>query len=179
MISGLTLLAIKNEEFIATEDVILTGAIQTLLRKGLIDKNNKLTLKGEELVKSINSTEEVQTKKLALYDGFEDWWEIYPATNGFTYKNVRFAGIQSKRIKKSDCKNEFAKLIVSGFTKEQIIEATKVHIETAKELSYKHKLRENQLTFVPNSLRYLKEKCFEPYINLVQSQKPSSNAVDI
>lgn len=153
---------IKYEVDVDNQDYI-TG-LQRLQRKGYIDSKGKLTQYGEELYNSMwEDAVETKVQKRKKVDGskFEEWWAVYPTTNFFEIEGREFKGTQNKRIKKEECEKLFTLLCVS-LSPDDIIKATAFHIQTAKEISYKKK--ENQLTYIANSERYLREKFFEPYL---------------
>jgi len=151
---------IKEQEELDEEHLKTQSILSLLERKQLINEN-KLTLLGEELLNSLELEELVSIKKIKV-DKFEDWWKIYPATDGFTMDGKTFMGTQSKRIKKDACKALFKKIVNEGYSEDDIINATKFHMEQAKKLSFKRGV--SQISFIGNSFRYLNEKMFEPYI---------------
>ncbi len=183
VVSGLVLLAVKNNEYFETSDPLITGTISFLRRKGLIDSKLNITEKGEKFIEDLNSTEvKKETIKIPIdvTDDFEEWWKIHPSTNAFTYKGVDFTGSQAKKKDKVGCKKIFKQLVLSGISAKDIIEATRIHVDMAKEGSFKHKTRENQVSYIPNSRRYLDEKCFEPYLQFIKKKIfTNSNIVDV
>ena len=158
-------LPIDNEDFMST--------LQKLQRKGYVDMKGILTSYGEELYQSFHNpvSEEIKVKKRIITPGdkFEQWWEVYPASNYFTINNREFQGTQNKRIKKEECRKLFNVLCSSEYNSDEVIKATAFHIKTAMELSFKTK--QNQLSYIPNSERYLREKYFAPYIDKIKKQE--------
>jgi len=152
---------IKEEEELDAEHIKTNSILSLLNRKELIHEG-KLTLLGQELLNSLEVEELVSIKKIKV-DKFDEWWSCYPATDGFTMDGKIFMGTQSKRVKKDACKILFRKIVNEGFSEENIIQATKFHMEQAKKLSFKRGV--SQLSFIGNSYRYLNEKMFEPYID--------------
>lgn len=154
--------------------------IQRLQRKGYLDVHNKITVYGEELYNSLKEDikEEIAIPKRNILDKnkFDEWWENFPDSNYFTYNGVSFKGTQNKKIQKEQCRKMFNVLSTSLFTADDIINSTKYHISTAMELSIKK--RENQLTFIPNSERYLREQYFKPYIERMNKKGDSSPEKD-
>ncbi len=147
----------------------IEAIIQSLVRKELITDNHKITQTGKDLLEFCNSSKRLQLNKLSENkEDFEKWWSEYPASNNFSYNGKLFEGSQSKRIQKDDCKILFNKLINSGYKPEDIIGATKYHIELTKKLSFTKK--DNQLSYVYNSARYLREKSFEAYIEIYKQK---------
>jgi len=167
---------IKEEQDIDNEEFL--PFIQRLQRKGYIDIHNNLTSYGEELYESMKNevVTEVKTRKRPRVNGekFDEWWETYPATNNFTIQNTDFKGTQNKRIKKDECKRLFNVMCSSEFDPDDVILATKHHLQTAMELSLKR--RENQVSFIPNSERYLRERYFEPYIKLYKEKQKTAKS---
>ena len=151
---------IKEEEELDREHMKTNSILSLLERKQLIN-GDKLTLLGEELLNNLE-LEELAPLKQKRVDKFEEWWKIYPATDGFIMDGKTFMGTQSKRIKKEVCKSLFKKIVNEGISEEDIISATKFHIDQAKKLSFKRGV--SQISFIGNSYRYLNEKMFEPYI---------------
>jgi len=182
----LYLLKLIKDKVDITDAILLPkiGAInQMLLRKQLITEDNQVTMSGDELLSYMedDGSPKELVKRLKTND-FEKWWVTYLASNMFVYKNKTFKGTQSKRIKKTECKQLFNKYINEGFTADDIINATEYHFQLAKDLSFKK--GENQISFIPNSFRYLNEKVFLPFIeiykqNINKQPEQVGNAVDI
>lgn len=163
---AISLLQFIKEEEELDEEHAKTQSILSLLERKQLIVDNKLTVLGQDLLNNL-VLEEI-LPKFKKSNKFEDWWRAYPATDSFNLDGRSFLGSQSKRIKKDLCKVQFNKLVNEGFLAEDIIEATKYHIDQAKKLSLKKGT--SQLTFVPNSERYLRESLFEPYIDLLKNR---------
>jgi len=157
---------IKEQEELDEEHLKTQSILSLLERKQLINEN-KLTLLGEELLNSLELEELVSVKAPKKIEFFDEWWGIYPASDSFTYNGQTFAGTQSKRVKKDLCKAHFKKAVNNGISEQDIIAATTYHIEQAKKLSIK---KGNQLSFIANSERYLRESMYEPYIEISKNQ---------
>ena len=98
---------------------------------------------------------------------FEAWWKAYPGTDTFVHKGNNFTGSRSLRTKKDDCKIKFDKILEEGeYTVEEMIAALQYEVLQKKENSVKQKA--NKLTFMQNSLTYLNQRTFEPFIELVR-----------
>jgi hypothetical protein len=154
------------------------GLVQTLERKWFV-KDGKLS---EEAKKIVNF--EFEAKEIVLEpfieSKFVEWWSLFPGTDTFEYKNVRFVGTRGIRINKEDCKKKFNLMIAKKeYTPEQIIEATKLDILRRKEASINE--RKNKLTFLQNSSTYLNQKSFDPYIEEIgkQETKQITSTVDV
>lgn len=162
------MLKIKNEGELNNQHKHIFSALK---RKMWIDDNLKLNIAGLDVLRQLEELEknpkELKSDKIKenfkeeIKEKFEEWWNVYPSTNNFTYRSTHFTGIQSKRIKKEDCFDLFYKLTLK-FEPDLIIRATANHIEIAKLESYNK--GQNQITFIPNSLRYLREEIFLPFI---------------
>lgn len=141
-----------------------------LYRKGLITDSDKITLRGQEMIKFIEEAEpddKLPKKKIVTAD-FELWWKTYPGTDTFSYKGKTFPGSRSLRVKKEDCKKKFQAVIDEGeYKAKDLIEALKFEVEQKKQNSVKEK--SNKLTFMQNSLTYLNQRTFEPFIELIKS----------
>ena len=157
---------IKEEEEVDEEHPKTQAIISLLDRKQLI-QDRILTTLGHELLDNSEISDSLPIKRVS--DRFEEWWKSYPASDAFNLDGRTFMGTQSKRIKKDLCKAKFNKLISSGIAAEDIIQATKYHVEQAKKLSLKKS--QNQVSFIPNSERYIREEMFMPYIDLLKEKQ--------
>ena len=144
-----------------------TKALLSLMERKELIIEGTITVKGEELLNNIEQLGEIS--KIAKVNKFDEWWSVYPATDSFTMDGRKFEGTQSKRIKKDVCKKAFNKLINSGLEADDIINATKYHIEQAKKQSLKKGT--SQLSYIGNSARYLAEEMFRPFIELSKEQE--------
>jgi hypothetical protein len=142
--------------------------VQTAIRKGLLTDNGALTLTGKELLQFLHSEgEDVKIKKVVTDDDFEEWWKSYPGTDSFVHKGVTFTGTRSLRARKEECKIKLKKILDEGeYTITELIEALKFEVLQKKENSIKQK--SNKMTFMQNSLTYLNQRTFEPFIELVR-----------
>jgi len=147
------------------------GALyQGIYRKALITDDGKVTLVGKELISfaSESSPEATKVKKRIVVSGFDEWWKAYPGTDTFSHKGKTFNGTRSLRTKKDDCKVKFNKILEEGeYTAQELINALTFEVEQKKENSVKEKT--NKLKFMQNSLTYLNQRTFEPFIELIKS----------
>lgn len=148
----------------------LMGLYKMLMRKQLINEDNSLTDQGKELLSYLDNKPKASPQ-------FDTWWLTYPATNVFKHKGRTFTGTQNKRKKKDECRALFNKLIAEGFDPLEIIQATKYHFELAKELSCKE--GKNEISFIANSERYLRNKDFEPYIEIYKDKVVPENDANV
>jgi hypothetical protein len=143
---------------------------QGLYRRGLITDEHKISLRGQEMIKFIEESDpddKLPKRKIVTVD-FDLWWKTYPGTDTFSYQGKTFAGSRSLRVKKEDCKKKFQSIIDEGeHTAKDMLEALKFEIEQKKQNSIKEKT--NKLKFMQNSLTYLNQRTFEPFIELIKS----------
>ena len=138
------------------------------MRKGLISEDNKLTLEGKNLLAFLDSpSEETYVKQKRSVDEFDRWWKAYPGTDTFTHKGKSFTGTRSMRVKKDDCKLKLNKILSEGeYTIDELIAALEFEVLQKKENSVKSD--SNKLSFMQNSLTYLNQRTFEPFIELIR-----------
>lgn len=142
---------------------------QTVFRKGLVTEEYKLTTKGKDLLEFIQTEGDDKkfVKKKAASEDFDRWWKAYPGTDTFRHKGKTFTGTRSMRVKKDECKAKFNKIVGEGeYTADEIIAALEYEILQKKENSVKS--NSNKLTFMQNSLTYLNQRTFEPFIELIR-----------
>ena len=156
--------------FLCNDDLKLKTLLQGMIRKGILTENGKITLSGSAVLEILNK-EEVKTpltRKIPdKTDDFERWWKAYPGTDTFTYKGKSFSGTRSMRVKKDDCKLKFTKILNEGeYTADEMIAALQLEVEQKKDNSVK--AGENKLKYMQNSLTYLNQRTFEPYIELIK-----------
>jgi len=136
---------------------------QLLIRKFLVTPDGIVTLEGKNTLEFLNSTAPKLVKVEVKLNSFEDWWEIFPKTDAFTFKGIVFGGTRTLRVNKEKCRGYFDKILKKGvYTGAQIIAATLYDINLKKENSYKK--RSNQLTFMQNSGTYLYNDIYEGFI---------------
>ena len=146
---------------------------QTVRRKGLLSENFKITLIGKSVLGFLDEKGEPEMKlvksKLVSND-FDDWWKAYPGTDTFSHKKVDFTGTRSMRAKKDECKLKLKNILAEGeYTIKEMIAALEYEVLQKKENSVKTKT--NRLTFMQNSLTYLNQRTFEPFIELIREGK--------
>lgn len=134
----------------------------------MITEDYKLTIEGKELLAFFDtSSRETIAKVRPADDLFEAWWKIYPGTDTFTHKGVSFTGSRGLRVNKEECKLRFDKILGEGeYTADVMIEALQFDILQKKENSVKTKA--NKVTYMQNSLTYLNQRTFEPFIELIK-----------
>lgn len=153
-----------------TQDSMKIAALhQTLVRKGLItETGDKLTTLGQELIKFIDTKESKKiVKKKPATTEFEEWWKAYPGTDTFKHKGKSFVGARSLRQNKDECRLRFDKILLEGeYTAAELTQALKFDVLQKKENSVK--TGTNRLTYMQNSLTYLNQRSYEPFIELIK-----------
>lgn len=155
---------------LCNESLKMRALYQGIYRKGLITDAGDLSLTGKEMIKWCCTAEAPETKskkKAKANDEFELWWKAYPGTDTFKYEGKSFSGTRSLRQKKDDCKAKFTKILEEGeYTAKEMVEALEYEVLQKKENSIKDKT--NKLKFMQNSLTYLNQRTFEPFIELIR-----------
>jgi hypothetical protein len=142
---------------------------QGVVRKGLITEDGAVSTVGKELLEFLQTEgEDVKLVRRKVDDDFDRWWKAYPGTDTFTYKGKSFTGSRSMRVKKDECKVKLKKILEEGeYTIDDLIAALEFEVLQKKENSLK--TGTNKLTFQQNSLTYLNQRTFEPFIELVKA----------
>jgi hypothetical protein len=168
-----------------TDNIKIEALYQTLVRKALITEKG-LTLTGKELLKFINIKEPTVRiqKKVDITSEFEEWWKAFPGTDNFTHKGKKFSGDRTLRKTKEDCQLKFDKILEEGeYTAKDLIDSLNLDVLQKKENSVK--TGANKLTYMQNSLTYLNQRSFEPFIDLlkegyvVEDKAPTNGSTDI
>jgi hypothetical protein len=146
-------------------DVLYKG----LIRKGLITTDEKITKLGVELLIFLTTRGKTSMiKKSTDSTEFDNWWASYPGTDTFIHKYKSFTGHRSLRVNKNDCRTAFNKILIEGeYTASQMIKALEIDVLQKKEASVKK--NENKLSWMQNSLTYLNQRSFEPFIELIDT----------
>lgn len=158
------------------KNVKINVLYNTLIRKGLItETEGKLTILGTELLEFIESKSSTKFKKKKFEnDGFDSWWETYPGTDKFEHKRKSFPATRALRANKDECRAKFNKILLEGdYTSEQLIEALKYDVQSKKDNSVS--TGANKLSFMQNSLTYLNQRTFEPFIEIIKEGKVIEN----
>ena len=142
---------------------------QGVVRKGLITEDGGVSTVGKELLEFLHTEgEDVKLIRKKVDDEFETWWKAYPGTDTFTYRGKSFTGSRSMRVRKEDCKVKFKKILEEGeYTLDDLLAALEYEVLQKKENSLKSGT--NKLSFQQNSLTYLNQRTFEPFIELVRA----------
>lgn len=141
----------------------------TLIRKGLITEEEKITTMGKELLDFMETKESRRiSKKKVDGDEFLLWWNEFPSSDIFDYAGKHFQGCRSLRQNKEECRAKFDKIVSEGeYSVIELIEALKYDVKSKKEASIK--TGTNKLTYMQNSLTYLNQRSYEPFLELIKS----------
>jgi hypothetical protein len=142
---------------------------QGIYRKGLISGENKITLTGKNVLKFLKeeAPKDKIIKKKPASEDFERWWKAFPGTDTFKHKDKSFPGSRSLRRDVENCRLKFNVILSEGeYTADDLIAAVEFDVLQKKENSYKS--GENKLKYMQNSLTYLTQRSFEPFIELVK-----------
>jgi len=147
-----------------------------LLRKCLITEEGKISILGKNLLEFVETEAGTKlAKKKNPIEIFDLWWKAYPGTDNFTYKGKSFVGDRTIRVNKTKCREKFEAIVNEGeYSGQLLIDAMIFNVTQKKEKSLKS--RENKLTYMQNSLTYLNQRSFEPYIELIQSGAEAKSA---
>jgi hypothetical protein len=145
--------------------------IALLERKGLLTNDDNISITGNELLNFIDLPgEDVKLVRKKVDDEFTLFWQAFPASDIFEYKGVKFTGSRALRINKEDCKVKLKSILNTGeFTIDEIVEAVKYDVQCKMESSIKTKT--NKLSYLQNSLTYLRQYSFLPFLELIKEGK--------
>lgn len=162
------------------ENVKFATLYQTLIRKGLISENgDKITLIGVDLLKFMETKDVMKLiKKKPSSTSFEEWWKAFPGTDTFTHKGKMFSGSRSLRTNKEECRVKFEKILMEGeYVAADLTSALEFDVMQKKEMSVK--IGTNKLTYMQNSLTYLNQRSYEPFIELIKEGAKIEEAPEI
>jgi hypothetical protein len=172
---------------ISSRGVKIQALYQSLIRKGLIDKD-KLTSLGEDLLmyfKTKDPTKLIKKripveKHIDKSSDFDKWWSTWPKNDSFDYKEMHFEGDRGFKVNENMCRVKFAEILSEGdYTAEDLINTLKFDVLKKKEASIRE--RTNKLKFLQNSLTYLNQRTYNAYIEdvkagakIIETLKPST-----
>ena len=166
---------IDLDEFFETAK--LKALKQTIERKNLVS-DGKLTALAHDIIVFVDDEESTTfVKKKPDEEGFKRWWETYPGTDTFVYNGRKFQGTRALRVKKEDCKAKIDKILAEGTYKiDDLIKALEIEIEQKKSNSIK--TGQNKLSYMQQSITYLNQRTFEPYMELIKTEsKPQTKSI--
>ena len=181
-LDGVFLLKLIEESVDITEactNVKINTLFLSLVRKGLLTNDKKLTITGTELLKFMQTKSKSKMVKRKIDEaGFELWWKSYPGTDTFVHNNKKFVGARSLRQNKDECLIKFDKILLEGeYTAQELTAALLLDVHQKKETSVKK--NDNKLTYMQNSLTYLNQRSFEPFVELVKQGTKIENSPEI
>jgi len=159
-----------------TDNMKLDAMHQSLVRKGLLTDENKITIPGNELLEFMASKIAVPMvrKKLSTKD-FDEWWESFPGTDHFEYKGRVFTGSRGMRVQKEKCKLKFNAILNEGvYTARQLIDALNYVVTLKKESSLRKK--SNELTYLQNSYTFINDGHYVPFIDMIEKGVPYTSS---
>lgn len=142
---------------------------QGIRRKGLISENDKITLTGNNVLKFLKeeAPKDNIIKKKPDNNEFDRWWKSYPGTDTFKHAGKMFSGTRALRRSIDECRTKFNSILSEGeYTADDLIAALEFDVLQKKENSVKN--NDNKLKYMQNSLTYLNQRSFEPFIELVK-----------
>lgn len=155
----------------------IAGLYQSLIRKGLVsDVTQEITQIGRELLTFADTEVKQPMKKLKQKSSdFESWWNAFPSTDNFEHKERKFPGSRALKRAREDCRIKFNKILAEGeYVAQDIVDATNLDVYLKKEASVRS--GDNKLSFLQNSLTYLVQRSFEPFIEMIKTGVEIPNA---
>ena len=152
---------------------------QSAIRKGILTEDGSAVSNvGKELLQYLEDRKEEKSfvRKKESSD-FDSWWGIFPPTDNFVYEDIKFTGCRNLRLNKEECRLKFERLVSDGlYTAEEIIEATRYDVLQKMRESVRKK--SNKLTYLQNSLTYLRQHSFESFIELIDKKESDDDEND-
>jgi hypothetical protein len=145
----------------------ISGVYNSLIRRGLITENDKITTIGVGLLEYIKSDTKMKIiKRKPATEEFEEWWKVFPGTDTFSHKGKKFTGSRTLRQNRDGCRLAFDKILIEGeYSASILINALLYDVTQKKEMSVK--TGNNKLSYMQNSLTYLTQRSYEPFIELM------------
>jgi len=149
------------------DSVKMATLYSSLIRRGWITAEEKITTIGQELLVFIDSKETAKLlRRKPATDEFNEWWNHFPSTDNFQYKGKHFLGDRALRKDKENCRVKFDKILIEGtYNAQQLIAALDYEVLQKKEKSLKTGV--NKLSYMQNSLTYLNQLGFEAFMELI------------
>jgi len=162
------LMQMKDDVDVSSDSEKVNSLITTIMRKGLATEENKITISGQQLIDFITTNTKGSriVKKRTPDEIFDKFWNAFPPSDTFTYKGVKFQGSRALRINKENCRTKLNAILNEGeHSIDTIVEAIKEDVKSKTEMSLKTRI--NKLSYMQNSLTYLNQRSYEPYILLL------------
>lgn len=137
-----------NEDW---EMKLAPAAVNRLVRMGLLKDPKTITPEGEEVLAACSEQEVVTVEKT---DKFEEFWSLYPKSDGFD----RWPATRILRYSKPKTKEAYHNTIASGITHERLMKALK------REIGFRSRpSSSNEFKYMNNSVNYLKTQAYMNY----------------
>jgi len=136
-----------------------------LKNKNYLTKNAELAAKARDLMVEILSLNKSAREQLELEAAWEEFWETYPTTDA----HAHFEATRKMKDSESTSRSIYYALR-EHYSAEEILTGLKNHIQNMKTRS----IKENQLKYMKNSTRWLKDKEFLAWNNST-TPPPSTN----
>lgn len=157
----------------------------TMIRKGLLTNENKITAIGAEILSFISKKTNRKFDKPKVETGdFDKWWKVFPSNDKFEVGGKKFGPTRSFKTLKDECRLMFNKMVLDKeFTAQEIIDATLYDVNLKKKRSYTK--NSNQLKYLQNSATYLRQKTFMGFVGMgtgednLPKSKISRGSIDI
>lgn len=152
----------------------MTSIYQSLVRKGLVD-DYVVTKTGLEILQFMNTTKKTKLiRKKTSNTEFDTWWTSFPGTDTFSINSKKFSGSRGLKRNMEECRIKFNRIVEQGIHKpSEIIDATLLDVQMKKENSFK--TGDNRLSYIQNSLTYLNQMSYEPFIDLLKDKTIINN----
>lgn len=158
----------------------INSYMQLMRRRGILTEDNNISVEGRKLLEYYRS-EEIENLSLLQKEEkdviFEQWWNAYPATNGFVWEGRKFPSTRSLRAQKDKCYEKFNSILLKGnYTADDLIKALELEVVSKKMSSYKKKT--NELTYMHNSLTYLNQDDYMGFVEMIRSGEKVNSSVE-
>jgi hypothetical protein len=177
-LDALYLLNLISEEYDVTpmieESAKVKAIHSSLIRKGMITDDEKLTTLGLDLIEFVSkkSNKKFIKKKIARSD-FDDWWELYPTTDEFKMGNKLFKGSRGLHTNKEKCRLIFNKVIDEGvLTKEDLMRALTYEVKMRKSNSLKK--NSNELSWMKATESYINSAGWDSFLKISKESSVES-----
>jgi len=138
--------------------------------------SEELTERGRELIQEYDNwngvyvpKEPIPKKDNKVYNSqFIEWYDSFPSSDIFTYKDQTFKGTRSLKKDKDKCEVKYLETL-REIPHETMLELLRISVETYMEKSLIS--GRNELSFFNNSLTYLNQGVWKRYVPLLGQQK--------
>jgi hypothetical protein len=159
--NSISMLFFIKEGIDIEENPKITGFLSTLKRKGLVEEG-KLTEAGEQLLYGVQEESIRIVKKKDKEDAYMKYMSYFPASDGWSYKNMSFPKTRAIRKNSDKTKDLFAKALAEvGLDK--LIKAIIAEVYAKIEDSIRTK--QNKMQFFVNTETYLRNKGYSSWMD--------------